>query len=384
MADLLTQIRDLYEIDRASGAMALEPSDIPITYEAITPQWMTYILCKDTPGARVVNVSLDGPDNGSANRRRVWVTYNDAGVAAGLPKSVFCKASQDVLNRINLAVSGVTHSEVSFYNKIRAHMQADVPNAYFATYDKRSFNSIIVLEDIVAEVDFCQHWTPIIWDQANSQIELLAGYHGQFQDNLELNAASVGLTSWPDYWAACETNGLEEYSNKGFRAAEEVIPPRLFRRYDEIWGATQRSVGVHKGLPATLLHGDCHLKQWYSRKSTGAMGLTDWQGCSFGHWSRDFAYAISTSLAIEDRRRWEQDLLRRYLELLAQNGAATPTFDEAWLLYRQNLMSSLACWTVTLTPAPTQPDMQPADTSIEFIKRMAHAIDDLDALDAFK
>jgi len=30
-----------------------------------------------------------------------------------------------------------------------------------------------------------------------------------------------------------------------------------------------------------------------------------------------------------------------------------------------------------------RPGMQPAATALEFIRRMAHAIDDLDALDAF-
>ena len=36
----------------------------------------------------------------------------------------------------------------------------------------------------------------------------------------------------------------------------------------------------------------------------------------------------------------------------------------------------------TLTPAPGSPDMQPAETSLEFIKRMSHAIEDWDALES--
>jgi hypothetical protein len=59
------------------------------------------------------------------------------------------------------------------------------------------------------------------------------------------------------------------------------------------------------------------------------------------------------------------------------------TFDQTLLIYRQQLLAALAMWTSTLTPAPGSPDMQPAETSLEFIKRMSHAIDDLDALDSF-
>ena len=41
-------------------------------------------------------------------------------------------------------------------------------------------------------------------------------------------------------------------------------------------------------------------------------------------------------------------------------------------------------WTGTLTTATDMPEMQPSDTFMEFIRRIAAAIDDLDALDARK
>jgi len=43
----------------------------------------------------------------------------------------------------------------------------------------------------------------------------------------------------------------------------------------------------------------------------------------------------------------------------------------------------LAFWTITINPAPGMPDMQPRDSTLEFIRRIAIAIDDLDALDSF-
>jgi hypothetical protein len=90
----------------------------------------------------------------------------------------------------------------------------------------------------------------------------------------------------------------------------------------------------------------------------------------------------ATCLAVEDRRRWERDLVAYYLDRMAASGAEVLDFDQTWLRYRQNMVQALSWWTGTLAPTEDQPDMQPRDTSLEFIKRLAHAIDDLDALDA--
>ena len=66
----------------------------------------------------------------------------------------------------------------------------------------------------------------------------------------------------------------------------------------------------------------------------------------------------------------------------AAEGAAPLTFDQTLLIYRQQSFVALAMWTATLTPALGSPEMQPPETSLEFIKRMSHAIDDWDALDS--
>ncbi|MEJ2459065.1 MAG: hypothetical protein P8Y58_13380 [Novosphingobium sp.] len=46
-------------------------------------------------------------------------------------------------------------------------------------------------------------------------------------------------------------------------------------------------------------------------------------------------------------------------------------------------MTVLAFWTNTLNPAPGMPDMQPRDSTLEFIRRITIAMDDLDTLDSF-
>jgi len=109
------------------------------------------------------------------------------------------------------------------------------------------------------------------------------------------------------------------------------------------------------------------------------MGLCDWQCLGTGHWARDVSYAISTTLAIEDRRAWERDLLRRYLEQMREQCGLASTFDEAWDLYQQQLFPALLMWTPTLVHTRTTPDMQPEEMSLEMIKRITAAISDLES-----
>ena len=132
-----------------------------------------------------------------------------------------------------------------------------------------------------------------------------------------------------------------------------------------------------------LVHCDVHLGNWYIA-GNGDLGLPDWQAVSIGHWSLDFAYAISTTLAIEDRRAWFDDLLRMYIDKMLGYGAPCLAYDDALFNIRQQLMTALAYWTITLVPAPGMPPMQPPEITIELIKRISAMADDLDALDAFE
>ena len=97
---------------------------------------------------------------------------------------------------------------------------------------------------------------------------------------------------------------------------------------------------LHADWHNCLCHDDVHLKNWYVA-GNGEMGLSDWQDVSRGHWARDVAYAVSTALTVEDRRAWEQDLIKYYLEELRASGGPQVGFDEAWKVYRRQLITAL-------------------------------------------
>lgn len=381
MTNRIDRIKQRFAEDERLDPPAILPGDIPWRYEAITPEWMTHILCRDHPEARVTGIRLDSPDSGTSNRRRIFITYNDAGRALGLPPSVFCKATADLANRILLSTSALL-SETSFYNLIRPQLAIEAPQAYLATYDPDSFASIVMLKDLGDSATFCNHQMRMTREQVEDQLTLLATLHGHFYRSSQLDAGLAHLFRYDRRFAALDRDhDFRGMCEAGFRAAADHLPVRLVGREGEIWPATLQASARHGELPRTIIHGDVHLKNWYITRD-GRMGLSDWQVTSQGHWSRDVAYTIATALTIDQRRAWEKDLLGHYLRAFAAAGGEAVPFDQAWLNYRQQLLTTLAWWTMTLTPAGDVPDMQPRDITMEFIRRIATAMDDLDALDS--
>ena len=367
----------------ARNQTVTQANEIPISYECISSEWLSKVMCAKTPGAAVIAHSLDTPDEGTTNRRRIFLRYNAAGVAAELPASVFCKASQSLPSRLLLGLNGCVEREVDFHNRVRSRLTIEAPQAYFANVDRHSQNSIVLLKDMLGKVEFCDEKTPISLERAKSQMQLLATVHAAFREDSPKNGdLAQDFSTFENFFAATEmaVNWASACAT-GFQAAQSVVPPRLHARATEIWPATRRAAARHGELPRTLIHNDVHLKNWYIAAS-GEMGLGDWQCCVMAHWSRDLAYAMVTALTVENRRAWEMELINYYLQQLAAAGGQTMRIEAVMPLYRQQMLCALAMWTGTLTPSAGSPDMQPPATSIEFIKRIAHAMDDLDTLGA--
>jgi aminoglycoside/choline kinase family phosphotransferase len=234
---------------------------------------------------------------------------------------------------------------------------------------------------MTGQATFCAHDEPMSRARVENQLRVLATLHAKHYAAPALARDFPYLRSWDELFSFTSEAGYRRACVRGFAMAEAVIPARLFAREDAIWPATMASSQRHATLPNTLIHSDVHLKNWYVT-AEGAMGLHDWQCICRGHWSRDVAYCLATALTTDNRRAWERKLLQYYLEQLRAAGAPAIKFDFAWRHYREQLFGALAWWTGTLGQPPDKPDMQPRASSLEFIGRIARAIDDLDALEA--
>lgn len=383
MAGIVDEIKAAYAAEESSGRRATRLADVPHSYDRIDPQWMTELLCRDVPGAAVTAIRLGEASNGSSNRQRIFLDYNDAGRAAGLPPSVFCKGSMALANRVMLGMSRTAEGETNFFNLVRRRVPIEVPNAIHAAFDKKNHGYIVVMEDMTDTANFCDETTVIDRARAEDMIRQLATLHGTFYESPELCTPSIPFMHWADWWRNMMTVSPDfgEKCDIAFGDCEHLIPPSLFRHRDKIWPLTMEAAEVQRALPRALIHCDVHLRNWYERD--GHMGMCDWQIASVGHWARDVIYAITTSLSIENRRAWLDDLLRLYLDELSRFGAQPIPLEDALRYCRQQLMSVLAFWTITLRPAKEMPPMQPDATTLCFIERITSAMDDLDAIGSF-
>ena len=164
--------------------------------------------------------------------------------------------------------------------------------------------------------------------------------------------------------------------------ADEQIPASLRGQADRIYDATVKVMDIATDeMPGTLLHGDCHVGQTYIT-SDGRMGIADWAACLNGGWAFDYAYLVNSACEPEDRREWQEGLMKLYLEKLAEHGGTAPSFDDAWLAYRRQSFWPFSAWTFTIGRAFYQPEMQPVPTCRTIIRRTGAAIDELDSFGA--
>jgi phosphotransferase family enzyme len=356
--------------------------DVPWCAEAISPDWLTAVLCKGVKNARVDSVEICGGDQGSSVRRQLRVVYNEAGKMAGLPENLFCKTTPTVLTRLATGLSAA--GEARFYRQVRPELSIEAPICYHSAWDRNSGRSVHLFDDLIANkaARFCRRQTPISRQQAEQIIDTLAAVHGRYYDSPRFGSDLKWVVTFEDFFRAGERVGLRECHERAMIRAEAVIPPDLSRSRAEVWPATIKALALHNKETPTLLHSDVHLGNWYVT-GDGRMGLCDWQCLGKGHWARDVSYAISATLAIEDRRAWERDLLKRYLAQMGEKCALGISFDRAWSLYRQQIPLALLMWTPTLVHTRTTPDMQPEEMSLEMIKRITTAMSDVESLDSF-
>ncbi|EGO56089.1 hypothetical protein NEUTE1DRAFT_83075 [Neurospora tetrasperma FGSC 2508] len=106
----------------------------------------------------------------------------------------------------------------------------------------------------------------------------------------------------------------------------------------------------------TLLHGDTHIGNIFfspsmspspSPSPEGKIGFLDWSALHFGSCFHDVVYFVTAMMTVQDRRKYEWEILDRYLETLHQLGG--PEFDrrdkQVMNEYRRSFMTG-AIWLV--------------------------------------
>lgn len=384
MSPLIDKITAAHARDRVRvGDRPACIGELPRSFNSLTPQWLTELLCPGTASESVTGYHLENIEQCSSNGRKVFLQYSEDNPERPRPAVLFCKAAHDLDCRIVQAITGGSRNETLFYNTIRPLLPIEAPRPVLARLDSGSFNSLLILPDVGERGGrFLDHHSTLSRADIAAQLRVLADLHGKCYQDPEIRSRLRALPSWPELFHDLERLNIEEISNGGLLAGKDVISPRTYRQLKRVWPAAIASVERHAVLPDTLIHGDVHLRNWYIA-GTGEMGLSDWETASRGHWSRDVAYILSTALTIEHRRLWERDLLRLYLDRLRVAGGPSVAFDEAWTHYRQQQMSALVWWSLALAAVPGPSVAAPGNMTLEYFRRTVVAVDDLESLSSF-
>ncbi len=343
----------------------------PLTFEEISCEWLTHALSQRYPGVEVTSFTFDSGMHTTSSKARLRLQYNDAGQRAGLPPQMYIKGGFDprVLKRIwgGLAI------EVRFFTEIAPELKINIPKCYYAEFDDKSRQGIVLLEDLTERgATFGAPNRPITPDRVAAMLELMGEYHGRWWNDPRLGKYTAQkeplrvFMKWQlrrSWWNQVMDMPAAAYMPAGMRDGDLVE-----RAVDRLWE-------LNDSQPQTYAHADLHLGNTFY-EADSAPGILDWQCSMPGRWGHDVSYFMTCALSIEDRRANERELLRHYLGALGTYCDQAPSFDEAWLEHRRQMMHGLA------VAVPTPHEQMPEANTILYSYRFSQAAEDLDVLDA--
>lgn len=339
--------------------------EIPDGVEAISPGWLSAALQGVAPGARASAVEVVDAHSGTTGRARLAVTWQ----AGDLPAAVFAKLPPtEPLQRAMGVETGMGAREARFYREIAREVPARVPRPIGSwwTDDRRAY--LMLTEDLTSSgctfPDFASGGDPAVVRDA---VEGLARIHAAYWDSPRF-AADLAWIEPPlhsEMGPELVARGVAEFGADQPEVFHDLA--RIYTR-DGAAFADRLAAGAQ-----TLLHGDTHLGNLFLDGAT--VGFLDWACVCRGPGIRDVAYLLCSSVETELRRRSENGLLRRYLEVLAAAGAPAPGFEEAWRDYRRFVAAG---WVASVATFALGPALQPVEVGRRAVARANAAVADLD------
>ena len=297
---------------------------------------------------------------------------------AGAPRSVVCKfASDDPTSRSTGVTLRTYEVEVSFYRDVARTVGMTIPACHVAEIDLATGEFVLVLEDLAPCVQGDQLAGCTV-DQAALAMDELAKLHAP-----RWNDPALATVEW------LNRNGTEQSQAFSEMFLPQLLPGFLDRYADRL---TAEEVRLSELLmqrigrfirdrpgPRAVQHGDYRLDNMLfgTRDGGHPLAVVDWQTVVWGPPAFDASYFLGAGLQVEDRRRTERDLVRRYHEGLLTGGVTDYGWDDLWCDYRRYawggfLMALGASMMVVQTPRGD-------DMFMTMIRRHGAQIADLDA-----
>ena len=347
-------------------------SEIPDRPEAVTAEWLTDALSAQFAGAVVSRVEVLDQHSGTTGRMRLRLEYASGPTG---PETVFVKLPPfDEAQRSLIGFTDMGRREARYYEGPATETPLRIPHPYFAAHGDEPTGYVMVLEDLAASgCTFSTRLEPRAEDHAEQLIESLARLHAQFWEDPrfddELSWVEPAMRS--PLGAQLIDNAREHFAGDFPAVFSELC--RLFvenyERITELWDVGEQ----------TLIHGDTHAGNQFV--DGDRVGLYDWAVISRSPGIRDISIYLGNSCPTELRRREQEHWLRRYREVLADNGVDAPAFNILWERYR---LGVLYAWVAATTTASMGSKWQPIEIGMLGMTQATQTCADLETVEAFR
>lgn len=342
--------------------------DVPTGIDAVTPRWLTGALGSGVTDVRAEQIAQDS--GFSSLLYRLHLTGD------GVPPTLIAKLPAVSEARGAMELLGGYRRELAFYQDIAGHAPLETPRVYAARMVDGSADFVLLLEDLVAW-DNADHLAGLTMGRARTCIQALAGLHAWSTANPAALQAfpSMDTPIARDLLVPAFAPGWQLYLDKLSVPVPAVVADFAARFADSAGQAldalTER---------AMLLHGDIRADNLFFEGNR--MKVVDFQFASVGAGAADIAYLVSQGLPTEVRRGHDETLVREYLALLAAQGVADYSFDDAWRHYRFAVSYLMVLPVITLNGWETMPERSRA-LCLKLTERAVSTIDEVNALDVF-
>jgi hypothetical protein len=317
---------------------------IPKSVADVDAAWMTAALSDQWPGIEVTGISTELLVHGAATKVKLGLSF--ATPTLGAPPLVWIKAGWEPHSEWLASCSQLYAREAWFYRDLNPQVGMNTPEVFFADFANNGYG-VVVMEDLLARGAVllqCTESAPL--ERMRRSLTELAKLHARFWQDEFLDGPKLDVpmradnhtSDWP------RSNGPEVMAK--FMATERCsqmpAPMRDPLRIDRAFWMHLDDMKSNR--PFCVLHGDTHPGNCFL-DTDGATGFFDWQTIAKGPWAYDVSYHIVSWLNVEDRRRYERELLEFYLQQLAAFGVVTPPSSAAaWLQYRRYIAYGLHVW----------------------------------------
>lgn len=347
---------------------------IPESAEDVTPGWLEQALHESgIPGSvRLEGLSKKLTPAGTgtgflSDLVRIEPTYRRQ--EACLPSSLILKLPR--ANPSHFSVAGYDR-EVNFYTHLASESPVRTPACYFARFDPSTGRFAILMEDL-SSLTAGDDLSGCSYTEAEAAVVAAGRFHARWWGIKRTWALQfLRLDTLPGLQPALIEEALSTIGQELSETAVQVA--RLTP------GARPLIQAYVDACAPTLRIGDFRLDNMFFDSKAGVLEavLIDWQGCLPGGGALEVARFITTGLAVDTRKQWQDDLLHVYHSTLVANGITGFDFATCRHHYTLGQVLNLCMWLQVFAALP-RTGSRAGEMMRTAVLRAAHAVTEFDA-----